>query len=214
MNVRTRTSLFALALVLGATACDSPTEDSIRLTVRSDTLEAVGDAGQMEALVSGSDRLPEWESLSPQVATVTRAGMVTAVAPGTARVRAAIGGRTAEGEVVVLPSAQVQLTSVTRDVDPSGQPRITLALRNAGGRGYYRTEFWQARATAGGEHRVVMRENTDTEAPVGLNVTSSTSLPGVANVDWVIVHSRDAHSTGYRTTGCIRLDGGSPCPLP
>jgi hypothetical protein len=47
---------------------------------------------------------------------------------------------------------------------------VSLRLRNTGGRGYYRLEYWRARETEGGEHRVVQRALNDAPAQVGLDV--------------------------------------------
>ncbi len=211
MHTRLRLSAPVLALLLFAAACDSPT-DPINISMQSVTLEAVGDSKQLEATVTGSDRLPEWESLNPEIVTVTRAGMVTAVAPGTAKVRATIGLQSAEGTVTVLPPVEVQLTSLSVTTEPSGQPRVQMQLRNTGGRGFYKIEFWQMRETPGGEHRRVLSQMNDSEAPVGMDISSA--IIGFVRPDWVIVYSRAPNSTEYRMTGCRRVDGGTPCPMP
>lgn len=49
-------------------------------------------------------------------------------------------------------------------------------------------------------------------APVGMDVSSSTV--GFAQPDWVILYSREPNSTQYRQTACVRVDGGTPCPMP
>ncbi len=204
-------TLSALALVLVAAACESPT-DPITVRVKNATLEAVGDARQLEATVANSDRLPEWESLNPEIVTVTRAGMAVAVAPGTARVRAKVGSVVSEGNVTVMPRVEVQLTSLTLVTEPSGQPGTRMQLRNVGGRGFFRLEYWQARESAGGEHRRVASWMNDFEAPAGMDVSFNTA--GIAVPDWVVIYSREPNSTEYRLTGCLRMDGGTPCPMP
>lgn len=205
-------ALTALAL-LAAAGCESPT-DPVRLSVNKVTLEAVGDVQQLTANVIGTTQLPEWESENPQVATVTRAGMVTAVGPGTTLVRARIGSQMAQGTVTVLPRVDVQLLSLSRGPDPTGVTTISMQLRNAGGRGFYRVEHWQMRETEDSDHRPVMRQLTDSEAPVGMDYMASISLPGMDDVDWVVVYSREPTTLEYRRTGCLRLDGGSECPAP
>jgi hypothetical protein len=212
MTVRSR-HLTLAALLLLAWGCDSPT-DPIRLFAPAMTLEAIGDSKQLEANITGSDALPEWESLTPEILSVTRAGMVTALASGTGRVRARLAGETAEATVTVLPPVDVQIVSATRTIPETGPAQVNLRLRNSAGRGFYRMEFWQARASENEEHRVVLRYITDSEAPAGMDVMVSNSLSGMENVDWVLVHSRQPHELGYRSTACLRLDGGSPCPLP
>ena len=211
-----RLPLLALSLVLMiGSACDSSTEpDPIRLAVADDTLEAVGDVKQMESTVTGTDELPEWVSLHPEIATITRAGTITAVAPGTATVRASVGGRTAEAEVTVLPLVDVQLESVTSTIDQSGTPEIILELRNAGGRGFYRVDMWKERASAGQDHQIVLRDFNDRPAPVEMDISFSTVHPAMDEVDWVVIYSRTPNSVDYRVTGCIRVDGGTPCPIP
>ncbi|MEI6740566.1 MAG: Ig-like domain-containing protein [Gemmatimonadaceae bacterium] len=48
------------------------------------------------------DRRPVWSSLTPTIATVTAAGVVTPVAPGSARIAATINGRVGVGDVRVV----------------------------------------------------------------------------------------------------------------
>jgi hypothetical protein len=202
-----------LVAALLAIGCDSPTEP-VRLVVPQLTIEAVGDSRQLEATIFGSDVLPEWESLSPELVSVTRAGMVTALASGEARVRARVGTSVAEGKVTVLPAAVVAITSAERQTSSSGAAEIRLRLQNSGGRGFYRVEYWQQRQSAGGDHQPVLRFGTDTEAPVGMNIISTSSLPGMERVDWLVVYTRNPQDIAYRTTACVRMDGGSPCPIP
>lgn len=91
-------------LLIAAVGCDeSPTGTGPepRISVTDVTLEAVGDAAQLEAVVENSDEAPAWESLQPGVVTVSESGQAVAVAAGTATVRARIG--TASGEGTILP---------------------------------------------------------------------------------------------------------------
>jgi hypothetical protein len=200
-----------LPLLVALAGCDSPT-DPHTLQVQAATIEAIGDALQLEATVQGTDRLPEWESLNPEIVAVTRAGMAVAVAPGTARVRARVGSQVAEGNVTVLPPVDVQLLSLALSADPEGRPRVQMRLRNAGGRGYYKYEYWRMRETEGGEHRRVLSFTNDFDALVGMDISGGST--GFEAPDWVIVYSREPHSTQYRRTGCMRVDGGVPCPVP
>lgn len=207
-----RLPLLAAALLIAA-GCDSPT-DPVRLVIPTVTLEAAGDSKQLEASVFGSDALPEWESLTPELVTVTRAGMVTAIAAGEARVRARIGSHTAEGTVTVLPPVSVEILTATRQVLASGDTSVSVNVRNTGGRGFFRIEYWRERESGEDLHQPVLRPMIDDAAPVGLQFTAGNTLPGMSGVDWVVIYSREPHSLTYRTTGCVRLDGGSPCPAP
>lgn len=199
----------ALAVAVLATACDSPTE--VTLGVVPITLEAVGDMAQLEANVRGSGQLPRWESLDPSVVTVTEAGMVTAVGAGTATVRASIGSRTAEGRVTVLPPVRVTLSDFHL-VEQEGRIGMVMRIRNEGGRGAYRLQFWRERSGPGEDHELVLTHSMDSEAPVGLDITHSSFLLAEP-ADWVMAYSREPHSLVHYPTSCVRLDGGTPCPM-
>ena len=61
-----------------------------------------------------TDRLPVWSSLTPTIATVSSAGVVTPVAPGAARIAATINGRVGVGDVrVVLAPMAVTISGST-----------------------------------------------------------------------------------------------------
>ena len=213
--MNTRRLILAAPLIAILGACDASTPSGpgpVRLTARPDTLEAVGDIAQLVATVTGSDRLPEWESLASGIVTVTRAGMVTAKAPGIATVRARVDGVTAETTITVLPSADVRIVSAELTTDPSGASSLRLHIANEGGRGYYRVAMFRSGAVEGEPPRPVLQDITDREAPVGMDLLGATVHPAVVDVEWVVVYSRDPASTELRTTACVRLDGGSPCP--
>jgi hypothetical protein len=202
----------ALALVLAAGACDSSTEP-VTLFVPSVTLEAIGDIQQLEAALTGSDLLPVWEIDDPGVATVTRAGMITAVAPGTTKVWARVGSVQGVGTVTVLEPIRIEIAGVVRETDPSGAAVLAVSLKNQGGRGFYRMEHWQERQAPGEEHRVVARHLSEAPLAGGLEITVRDFLPGMEAVDWVVVFSREPNSLDQKITGCFRLDGGTPCPM-
>jgi hypothetical protein len=157
-----------LVAALLAIGCDSPTEP-VRLVVPQLTIEAVGDSRQLEATIFGSDVLPEWESLSPELVSVTRAGMVTALASGEARVRARVGTSVAEGKVTVLPAAVVAITSAERQTSSSGAAEIRLRLQNSGGRSSMRARASsRCRRVIASPERVraaAIRERSDTSSP-------------------------------------------------
>jgi hypothetical protein len=203
--------LAVLALAVVAAACDSVTE--LPLHVPPVTLEAVGDAAQLVA--SGTDgALPFWESLDSPVVTVTPAGMAVAVAPGSARVRARLGSRTAEGTITVLPPVAVTISNFRVVTNGNGEfSGMAMQLKNEGGRGYYRLQFWKERAEGETEHRIILNFTTDSEAPVGLDIQAGYHLTDEP-ADWVMAFSREPSSVGYTRTACVRLDAGTPCPMP
>jgi hypothetical protein len=200
-----------LGLAVLAAGCDSVTE--VPLHVPAVSLEAVGDAAQLVA--SGTDgALPFWESLDTTIVAVTPAGMAVAVAPGSATVRARLGSRTAQGVVTVLPPVAVTISNFRVATTPGGEYNgMAMQLRNEGGRGYYRLQFFKERAEGETEHRMILNFTTDSEAPVGMDIQATVNLtPEVA--DWVVAYSREPRSVGYTRTGCMRMDGGAPCPIP
>jgi len=201
-----------LALAALAAGCDSTTDPPL-LHVPTQTLEAVGDAIQLAA--SGAEgKLPFWESLDTTIVTVTPAGMARAIAPGTAGVRARLGSRSAEGTVRVLDPVEIQISDLRILKDAEGAyAGMAMQLRNAGGRGYYRLQFWRERAEGETGHQIVLNYATDIEAPVGMDVQSTTHGLPEQPADWVVAFSREPNSMSYVRTACVRLDG-EPCPMP
>lgn len=129
-----RTSGFALILgsvsyLLGCgsglsrtTTPTQPTVSSISVTPATASL-SVGGTQQLHATANYSDRssgdvtaTATWTSSNAAVATVSNAGMVTAVAPGNATVTASDGGQTASSAITVNAPQRV-LTSIS--ISPS-----------------------------------------------------------------------------------------------
>jgi len=212
MNAARRLAHISAALLLATAACESsPTEQRL-ISVPAVTLEAVGDARQLEATLNGTEQLPVWESLDPLIATVTRAGMVTAVAPGIAKVRARLGSKAREGTVTVMPAVSVEITSATVERGPSGEGLATVWIRNRGGRGFYRMRFYRASTVEGAMPEVVSQDITDQPIVAGQpEFYSMRSMP--AGVQWIVVYSREPNSLAYRITACHRLDGATDCPM-
>jgi hypothetical protein len=204
-------SRIALTLLLPAlaVACDSSTEPEPQLHVPDLTLEAVGDAGQLAIRLDGEVVAARWESLTPTIVTVTESGVATAVAAGAATVRARVGSRTADGTVTVLPAVNVQLSELALVTDPSGAEGMRMRLRNLGGRGYYRLEFWKFNPD--GSHERLLYFGSDAEAPVGLDIRYDNYLLSEP-ADWVLALSRQPLSLEAVPTSCVRLDGHSECP--
>lgn len=198
------------AALLLTVACNSST-DPIQLSVPAVTLEAVGDSRQLEANGTGG-ALPTWESLSPDIITVTRAGMVTALSAGSGSVRAQLDGRTAQGTVIVLPAVSVEVSAASAAPGDEGWDDVTLQLVNTGGRGFYRLTFYRESAEPGGEAVIISQDLTDFEAAVGLNISHKRPVPAPAH--WAVVYSREPQSLGYLRTACLRVNGEPGCPLP
>lgn len=199
--------------LLLAVACDSLTDapvDPIEIRVATITLEAVGDAAPLQATVTGSDDEPAWESLNPEIVAVLDDGTAVAVAFGTATVRAHVGSRSADGTVTVLPPVAIVLSELAVvDDDPSGQPGMSMRVRNLGGRGYYRLEYWKIDPV--GRHQRVLHYSSDADAPVGMDIVHRSFLLD-APADWVMAFSREPLALDPVRTSCVRLDGGAECP--
>ena len=206
---RTSLALLAAALVAG---CDTGTEpEAIDLQVSSLTLEAVGDEAQLQAVATGSTDPVRWTSLSPAVVAVTESGLARAVAAGTATVRATIGSTSADGTVTVLSPVHVELSELAWITDAQGEQAMSMRIRNTGGRGHYRLEYWKLDAT--GRPQRVLADGSDVDAPVGLNIVHRNFLLDEP-ADWVVARSREPQSLESVQTSCVRLDGESECPMP
>lgn len=201
----------ALPLLLAAAviACDSTTEPEPNIRIVGLTLEAVGDVAQMEVRMDGEAATARWESLDPEIVTVTTGGLARAVSHGIATVKAEIDGRSAEGEVTVLPPVNVQVSELAVVTDAGGSQGTEMRLQNHGGRGYFRLEFWKLRPD--GSHERIMYHTNDAEAPVGLNITYSHFSSG-ETPDWVMAFSREPLALEGTRTSCVRMDGADGCP--
>lgn len=203
-----RIALAPLFLAL-AVACDSGTEPEPRLHVSALTLQAVGDAAQLEVLEDGVPTSARWASLDPEMVAVTEAGLATAVSEGTATVRATVNFRSVEGEVTVLPPVNIQLSELSVVTDPTGREGTRMRVRNLGGRGYYRLEFWKINPD--GSHTRIISYANDAEAPVGLDIIHDNYL-AEEPADWVLALSREPLSLEAVRTSCVRMDGQPECP--
>ena len=75
-----------------------------------------------------------WSSDQPSVATVSAAGLVTAVAPGSATITAGAGGKSGTASVVVLtPVASVQVTPLFDTIATGGTVQFTAVPKDAAG---------------------------------------------------------------------------------
>lgn len=76
-----------------------------------------------------------WTSATPAVATVAASGIVTGIAPGTARITAATGGKSASSTVTVtlVPVGRITLAPTTAAIKVGATLQLTATLRDAAG---------------------------------------------------------------------------------
>lgn len=114
--------------------------DAVTLTPNSGTLQ-VGAELALQAQVTDPagtllpDRIVSFSSDAPLVATVTAAGLVTARAPGVARITASSEGKTAEAAITVVPVAvtQVAVTPLVSEVLVGSARQLLAVARSATG---------------------------------------------------------------------------------
>lgn len=142
-----RMTLVLLAVLWFAGACgDDPAGPrpvtSVSVDPASAELAAIGQTVQFSATArrANGDAVPDatftWESLDPQVLTVDDAGMATAVAAGSGRVRVRVAGSEASDEAAVTITQQVStLTLVTApdSVLVGGSAQAAAAAADANG---------------------------------------------------------------------------------
>jgi uncharacterized protein YjdB len=83
------------------------------------------------SIISG--RTVTWVSSNPSFASVSTAGLVTALAAGTATVTATVGGKTGSVVInsIVPPVATVALASPVQTISPSDTARVAIVLSDA-----------------------------------------------------------------------------------
>jgi uncharacterized protein YjdB len=141
--VASLTSVFALA-------CGSSTEPIYQITrttvatvetrLDASTL-AIGQSSQATAVAKSPDgavlagKTVSWSSLNPSVATVSPSGLVTAIAPGTATIRADIDERTGDaGLTVAAPTvATVSVSFAAAPITVGQTTQATALLQDANG---------------------------------------------------------------------------------
>jgi hypothetical protein len=209
-----RKSWIVLATLLAA--CDTATGPDVprpavpRLHVQDAVLEARGETLPLTALSDGLPALAEWQSLDPEIVIVTERGRATAVAPGTARVRAVFGAAEDTGAVTVLPAVDIRVLELAVVTDPNGEQGMGMRIRNEGGRGYYKLEFWKHDES--GAKRRILSYSTETEAEPGLDIEHRNFI-GTELATWVVAYSREPVAAEAVRTSCARLDRvAEPCP--
>jgi uncharacterized protein YjdB len=144
-------------------------------------------------------RTVTWESSNPGVATVDANGRVTAVAPGTATIRATSEGRTGTSTITVTapppaPVASVGVSPPTGELDVGGTLQLTATPRDAAGNPLTgRTVTWESsnpavatvdangRVTAVGPGTATIRATSEGQTGTA-TVTVRTPAPRVATV--------------------------------
>lgn len=170
-----------IAITIGASCSDAATQvivDSVVVSLAENLSNlAVGQTVQADAIArsSGGSALSGqtiiWSSSNTSVATVSAAGLVTAVAPGTSVITGSTAGRSATVTVTVrIPVSQLFILTQPAATAQSGtvlaqQP--VVQLRDASG---------SVVAQAG----VVITASTATGATVGGTVTATTNASGAA----------------------------------
>ena len=113
-KITTYFSMILLVICVGLTSCDDVIDNPsgpVSVKVTAITLDAekmtmeIGEVGQLNATVTpedATDKTVTWTSSKESVATVDATGKVTAVAKGTARIKAKAGTKTATCTVTVL----------------------------------------------------------------------------------------------------------------
>jgi hypothetical protein len=209
-------ALVAAGALFFAAACESdPGEPAwVTLLPGSFTLEAIGDSLRIGTTTSRTSAPLAWETSNPAVVTVNSSGVATATGPGTATVTARVQGAHASSTVTVLPLTNVEVVNPRYETNLAGSPGFRIDLRNTGGRGFFRLEFWKFSDTPGGEPRRVLNEVGMRDVAVGMNSSTWYDSFREGSVDWVVVYSRDPVSTQERRTSCVRVVGQAGCPLP
>jgi uncharacterized protein YjdB len=124
----------------GGGGTTAPTVATVTVSPTSATL-AVGAAQQLTAApksAAGVDitgKSTSWSSATPAVATVSAAGLVTAVGPGTASITATIDGVSGSSTITVtpVPVAAVSVSPATTTLSVSQTVQLQAAARDASG---------------------------------------------------------------------------------
>src|SRR6266480_953937 len=141
-------ALAALAVAAGVVACERTTTPigppaavvSVDLTPPSATVQ-VGQTVQLTAIprdANGntlSDRTVTWTSSNTSVATVSNAGVVSAVTPGSATITATSEGKSGTSSIMVtdIPIVSVDVTPPTATVQAGQTVQLTATPRDANG---------------------------------------------------------------------------------
>ncbi|HUQ80387.1 MAG TPA: Ig-like domain-containing protein [Gemmatimonadaceae bacterium] len=175
---KTGTSTVTVTAVPVATVTVAPTSLPLQ-TGQTGTLTATTrDASN--AVLTG--RVVAWSSSNTNVATVSPAGVVTAVGPGTATITATSEGRngTASVTVTAVPVASVAVSPTTASLTTGGTQQITATPRDAAGNALTgRAVTWQ---TSNANVATVTQAGLITAVGVGSANVTATSEGRVGTV--------------------------------
>ena len=120
----------------------SPTRPVASVTVTPSTNAlTVGQTATLAVIAKDANgnvidgRAVQWATSNAAIATVSTAGVVTAVAEGTATVSATVEGKTGQAQVAVsrVPVASVRLTPLTAIIEPRNARQLTAVALDAAG---------------------------------------------------------------------------------
>ena len=141
LHLQIRLLSFALFLA-SVSACDDPTGipgAQLRVAPDSIILKSIGETRSLSAQLTRSDGTPidalvKWRSESPDIATISSAGTVTAVRVGTAVIEAQAGGSRGRATVVVQPiAASIEIDPYTALVAPGDTVKLRATVRDGRG---------------------------------------------------------------------------------
>jgi hypothetical protein len=192
--------LAACSDIASSTLQDPP---SLTLTSAFDTLDAVGDTKQLFVSATGpsGDRVT-WQSSDATTVEVSSSGRITARKGGDANVTARAGYLSATARITVRPPAAVVVSTASRTQLDASTYRVTAALRNTGGRGVYRIEFY-SRAAGVVNPPATLTASTEPvsgTATYGESLSWAVAVPPNNTVEWFIVLTREPNTATYRET--------------
>ena len=179
---------------------------SVEVTPASSTI-APGGSVQLTATPKVSDGRSLvswpviWSSSSPATATVNEAGLVTAVAEGTASVIATSAGKADTATVIVsVPVASIDVTPAIGAVNVGQTLQLTATPRDASGEVLSgRAVIWTSSDSAVG---AIDANGLVAALAVG-SVTITASVGGQSNTATITVHADLSVSTGSLTDGVV-----------
>ena len=237
----TRAGWWGVAVVMaGLLSCEKPAGPSDGAVARIDIEPAtpIVGAGAEVTLVArsfdaaGTELPPQpvfWSSEKETIATVSQAGIVSGVAPGTAQIAASADGvsgiATVTVQARVTPVAQVRVTPTTSNILPGDNAQLTAATLDAAGTLLPgRSVMWSSSnqsvaivSSTGLVHGVSPGTVTITATSEGRSGTAQVNIaapPAPAAVGSVVLAiSPDSVMTGATLSGTATVRDGSSNPL-
>ena len=150
-RLATALSFAALAACGSDPAAPECTVTAVALSPSTTSL-VVGGTSTLVATVTATNctttPAPAWSTSDGNVASVSGGGVVTAVAPGSATITAAAGGRSAQSTITVTPVPVASVTATVRSATlPVGDTMTAAAtVRDAAGNALTRSVAWSSTA--------------------------------------------------------------------